>query len=465
MIFGFEDPSEITAGRLREGLLALQELVPHSYGARCTEALDFCGDRMGGYLDADIENTFSDADVQSSVRACGYTVPLTRKVIDRLSLLYKRDPKRRILSREDADVTDAARVYHEIAMRGALSDALRGAHRVLNLLGLSFVQVGVSGGQVVFDVLSGRDILLSPPEDGRTAGMENYDAAVLPKPYTIDGLRMYAFWSSRFHFLFDESGRIVEDFGDPGLGNPLGMIPLVRLAREAGDDLYPEPPESLVRANRRLNFAMTELFYTKKFQSFGQPVFVSDDDIQPELKVGVQHLVHVVRRDAAASGDFRFESPDAPIDEVKESVLDFLRLSARLHDVSPQSVEISNAVESGVSKLISERDALEVRERDARLFRRAEARIFELVCAFAGHYGESLSPLSQEGLSLQVDYPEEAPTLDPADRLALQERELQLGLKSIVDIYRERNPDAAGWSEEQVLATLSANAALNAQLR
>ena len=477
MIFDFQDPTEIAPERLRTGLLALQELVPWSYSAKCEEALDFCADRMGRYLDVDIESTFSDPEVQNSVRACAYTVPLARKVIDRLSLLYKRDPKRRLIVRGDSTRDESAgRLYHEIAFQGGLSDALRSAHRMANLLGLSFVQVGASGSRIVFDVLSGKDVLLSPPADGRVSSVEDYDALVLPKPYTVDGARVYAFWSARFHFLFDENGCIVDDFGDPELGNPLGAIPLIRLDREGSGELYPLPPESLVRANRQLNFAMTELFYTKKFQSFGQPVFVSDDDIQPDLKVGVQHLVHVVRRDAAASGDFRFESPDAPIREVKESVFDFLRLAARLHDVSPQSVDVSTVVESGVSKLVSERDSLEARERDTRLLRRVEGRIFELVCALTSHYrafeggpaaryGSDLALLDASKLALQVDYPEEAPSLDPADRLELQERELELGLKSIVDIYRERNPDAAGWSEAQVLETLRANAELNTQLR
>lgn len=475
MIFGFHSVADVTPTRLREGLTILEELVPAGYRQAVRRAQDFQGDRMGAYLDEDIAATFSDPEIQDSVRTCAFTVPLVRKVIERLSLLYKREPVRRVraLGEGQGAAPAAERLYGEIAFGGALSEVLRAALKSVNLLRLAIVGVAVSGDRLCFDLLSGRDVLLAPPPDGRAGEMQDYEAVVLPKPYRADGRRVFAFWSREFHFLFDEEGFVVEDFGDPALANPFGAIPFVRIDREPGAELYPMPLESLVAANRRLNFAITELFYTKKFQSFGQPVFVTDDEVRPDFKVGVQHLVHVIKRDAAASGDFRFESPHAPIGEVKDSVFDFLRLVARLHDVSPQSVDVSARVESGVSRALSERDALEARERDIALFRRTEDRLFEIVGAvaryhaaaggaLAARYGEALGALDPRRLGLLVDYPEVEPAIDPAERLTLQEREIALGLRNVVDVYRERNPDAAAWSADQVLAAIAANREANA---
>ncbi len=497
-IFNFHSAADVTPGRLKDGLFALRELVPPGYARRVRRAQDFQADRMEKYLVADIEETFSDKDVQNAVRSCGFMVPLVRKVIGQLSLLYKREPLRRLQplgskaltpipspngrgvpgGRGEGEVSvaqRAERLYGEIAFQGNLSEALRRCLEWANLLRVAFVQVAVAADRIAFDPLSPADVLLAPPPDGRVGDLSRYEAVVVPRPYLAEGRRAYAFWSEALHFVFDEEGKIAQDFGDPSLANPLGVIPFVRVDREPASDLYPLPAESLVTANQRLNFAATELFYTKKFQSFGQPVFVTDDDVKPDLKVGVQHLVHVVKRDAAASGDFRFESPKAPIAEVKDSIFDFLRLLARLHDVSPQSVDISATVESGISRLLSERDATESRERDTALFRYVEDRLFELTCRVASvyadtnmgpaaRYGADLKFLDSSRLGIQVRFPEAEPVVDPQARLQLRERELALGLKSIADVYREENPDAASWSEEEILTRIEENRRSNERL-
>ena len=477
-IFNFHSAADVTPARLKDGLLALQELVPAGYARRVRRAQDFQADRMEKYLVSDIEDTFSDKDVQNAVRSCGFMVPLVRKVIGQLSLLYKREPLRRLQALGEGaaqDIQRAERLYGEIAFQGNLSEALRRCLEWANLLRVAFVQVAVAADRIAFDPLSPADLLLAPPPDGRVGDFSRYEAVVVPRPYLAEGRRAYAFWSQALHFVFDEEGKIAQDFGDPSLANPLGIIPFVRVDREPASELYPLPAESLVTANQRLNFAATELFYTKKFQSFGQPVFVTDDDVKPDLKVGVQHLVHVVKRDAAASGDFRFESPKAPIAEVKDSIFDFLRLLARLHDVSPQSVDISATVESGISRLLSERDATESRERDTALFRFAEDRLFEMTCRVAAcyaetgvgpaaRYGTDLKLLDSSRLGLQVRFPEAEPVVDPQARLQLRERELALGLKSIADVYREENPDAASWSEGEILARIEENHRSNGRI-
>ncbi len=433
-----------------------RRLRPVSYERRVAELRDFWNDRSGAHLTADIESTFSDPDIRDSVAKSGLTLPLTRRIVRKLARLYRTDPARRIRLRADDGSGSAGteplrtaieRRYHSLCADSELTAALRTAQELFTLTGLAFIRAGFDG-ELFFECFAGDELLIIPAPGAPMSDPSRYAALIVPHVLP-NGAAEYAWWSADHHFVFAADGEIVNDFGDPELKNPYGRIPFVRIDGRGGD-LYPEPPESLVRANRVLNFALTELFYTIKFQCFGQPVWVSDDDTQPDFKVGVQHLIHVVKRDQAASGDFRFESPNAPIQPVKETIFEVARLAALLEGVPADTVDTQGRVESGVARWLAHSDNLEARASEVTRFRNAERDLFKIVSAIISHHRPA-EALRADLFTVEVDFNDSAPDLTPAEERTNDEADLRLGVLSPLDILRRRNPDLSRLPDDDVL--------------
>lgn len=426
---------------------------PASYDQRVAEARDYWHDRSGAHLAEDIRSTFSDGDIRQTVERSSITLPLVRRVVRKLARLYHAEPVRRVRpAGNDGDGGalrgEAERRYHRIATAGELTETMRMAQELYTLTGLVYVRVGYDRG-IFFETLGGDEVLPALPPGAPASDAGRYHSLLVPRTGG-DGRAEYVFWSDRLHFVFDSEGRITGDFGDPSLENPYGRIPFVRIDGRTGE-LFPDPPESLVRVNRVLNFALTELFYTIKFQCFGQPVWVSDENVAPDFKVGVQHLIHVVKRDQAAAGDFRFESPDAPVGPVKETVFEVARLAALLEGVPADTVDARGRVESGVARWLAQADSREIHAAEVARFRTAERHIFRTVAAVLAHH-EPGAPLGADQFTLETDFADPAPPLNPGEEHGADEADLRLGVISPADLLRRRNPDLARLSEEEILS-------------
>jgi len=447
-------PTGFSPPELKDLLDRARDGRPAAYGRRVAELRDFWLDRTERHLASDIDATFTDPDIRDSVLRSGLTLPLVRRIVKKLTGLYREEPARRVRLRreapeEEAASADAARAaagrrYHALAQEAELSLALGAAEELHTLTGLAWVRVGWDGS-LFFDTLAGDDLYAVAPPGAPAHDVSRYEAVLVPS-----GDGTFAYWSADHHFRFGEDGGITGDFGDPELKNPYGRIPFVRIDSRTGE-LYPHPPESLLRANRVLNFALTELFYTIKFQCFGQPVWVSDDDTRPDFKVGVQHLIHVVKRDQAAAGDFRFESPDAPVDSVKSAIFETARLAALLEGVPADTVDAEGRVESGVARWLARADSAQVRAAQAARFRTAERQVFETVAAVLRHHRPEDAP-DTERFTLETDFAEPAPDVSPQEQRELDAADLALGVVSPLDLLRRRNPDLARLPDADVLA-------------
>ncbi len=437
-----------------------------NYTQRVSELKDFWNDRSGAHLAADIESTFSDPDIRGSVARSGLTLPLVRRIVRKLSRLYRSGPVRRIRPLGPSPAgTDAETLresveqrYRRITLDGELDTAMRTAQELFTLTGLSIIRTG-HDSSLFFEVYSGDELYLVPPECGSLHDLSGYGAVIVPGTGP-DGKPRFTCWTPLHRFSFDESGRITDDFGRADLSNPYGRIPFVRIDGRTGE-LYPESPESLVRTNRVLNFALTELFHTIKFQCFGQPVWVSDEEARPDIKVGVQHLIHVVKRDAAAAGDFRFESPNAPIEPVKEAVFEVARLAALLEGVPADTVDARGRVESGVARWLAHADSLENRAAEVIRFRNAEREVFRTVAAVIAHHRPGPDEnLHAEQFTVETDFTDSVPELTPSEERSADEADLKLGVVSPVDLLRRRNPDLSRLPDDEVLRLWRKNLAL-----
>ncbi len=447
-------PDDFSPPALRDLLARAREGRPAAFGRRTAELRDFWLDRTERHLASDIDATFTDPDIRDSVLRSGLTLPLVRRIVKKRSGLYRGEPARKVRLRRETPAGDAApgedaraaaeRRYHALVQEAELSLALGAAEELHTLTGLAWVRAGWDGS-LFFDTLPGDSLYVLAPPGAPAHDVSRYEALIVPA-----GDGTFAYWSAEHHFRFAEDGSIADDFGDPELKNPYGRIPFVRIDSRTGE-LYPHPPESLLRANRVLNFALTELFYTIKFQCFGQPVWVSDDDTRPDFKVGVQHLIHVVKRDQAAAGDFRFESPDAPVDSVKSAIFETARLAALLEGVPADTVDAEGRVESGVARWLSRTDSADARAQSASRFRTAERQVFETVAAVLRHHSPEDAP-DTERFTLETDFAEPVPDVSPGEQRELDAADLELGVLSPLDLLRRRNPDLARLPDADVLA-------------
>lgn len=119
--------------------------------------------------------------------------------------------------------------------------------------------------------------------------------------------------------LFSEDGHVLREMGDSGQfdPNPYGILPVsyIRgvLSASAGE-FYGKPAISdAVAQNKMFNNYRSDLQRTLKMQGWAMPVFIGANE--PEKVVSQETFVDI----EDPSGNFKYESPDAPIAETLEA--------------------------------------------------------------------------------------------------------------------------------------------------
>jgi hypothetical protein len=184
-----------------------------------------------------------------------------------------------------------------------------------------------------------------------------------------------------------------------------------------------------------INQRLSDLFYTLQFQGFGVG-YVSGADFEGSelLTIGPGSMMTLPK-----DGEIGFATPNAPI-EASLAAIEFLTKYAAITNGLPAAtVSPDLAEESGVAKIVGNRELEELRRDDIATFARVEEQLFQVfrVVWNAHNPGRQIG----EAATLTVDFFDPKPSVSAVEQLKEWEGLLEMGLISPVDIIIERNPD------------------------
>tara|TARA_R100001530_G_scaffold423_1_gene661 strand:- start:599 stop:1936 length:1338 start_codon:yes stop_codon:yes gene_type:complete len=349
-------------------------------------------------------------------------VNITKRVIDRISLVYMTPPVR-LYSNEDTP---------DYFIQKNLK--LQRLERMTNLLDGVLVKpcwrIKDGKGCIEYDIIMDYEPLFD------TDPLNPY-AIVYPiaqKASVLDTTpEQFVYWDAENTFVFDNNGKQYTTDDNPDMVNPYGVLPFVECFRDGKpetDYLDTNASRDLIQTNLAMNVAETNKNANIMFQSFGY-LFVNGAGIDKDtMQIGQDKINYL-----GVDGSISIVSPPNAVPALDESIQSSYKMLAQNYHLPISFVEGTTA-SSGVALKMRNQELTDNRKSDVVRWKDIEYKLFELErLMIAVEQGKDAGDLED------VDYSESIDVLNNQEQRDKWEWELSKGLIDLADVLMQQNPD------------------------
>mgnify|MGYP003646873763 CR=1 FL=1 len=390
------------------------------------EALDYYNGETYDYT----SKYFSESTLNKVVSG---NINITKRVIDRVSLVYMTPP---IRTYTNEDVTD---FFIDKDLK------LQRLERITNLLDAVLLKPcwrtkDDGYGCIEYDIISDYEPIF---------GDDPLKPEAIVYPITMkatvmdDTPEQFAYWDKENHFIFDRNGKQYTQEDNPDMINPYGVLPFVECFREGKPEfsyLDTNASNDLIATNLGINVAETNKNANVMFQSFGY-LFVNGSGIDKDSMVVGQDKINYMGVD----GSISIVSPPNAIPALDESIQSSYKMLAQNYHLPISFVEGTSAA-SGIALKMRNIELTDDRKSDITRWREIEFKLFEL---------ERLMIAVEEGKDAgdldDVDFSESVDVLSDKEQREKWDWELSHGLIDLADIMMQKNPDLTREEAEDYL--------------
>ena len=393
-----------------------QQEKKNEWKAQRYEALDY----YSGITSAYTEHYFSGTTAKKIPIG---NVNITKRIIDRVSLVYMTPPKR-VYTRED--LTDMF-VHKDMK--------LQRLERMTNLLDSVLIKPcwrykDDGTGCIEYDIIVDYECVFGD-DPLKPIG---YVYPISSKSSVLDDTpELWAYWDKENHYIFDANGNIVTNEENPDNINPYPVLPFVDCWRDGKPEtewLDTTASHDLIQTNLAINVAETNKNANVMFQSFGY-LFVNGAGIDKDtMKIGQDKINYL-----GVDGSISIVSPPNAIPALDESIKSSYKLLSQNYHLPTSFVEGTTA-ESGVALKMRNIELTDDRKSDVEKWRDVEFKIFDIETRIiAVEMGQDAGYLED------VDFQESVEILSDKEQREKWEWELSHGLIDKADIMMQKNPD------------------------
>ena len=283
-----------------------------------------------------------------------YNVNLTKKLINRISLVYK-----------DAPIRDVENdLYYDLT-----SDKdwkMKSFERIHNLLGTIAVHVCWEDDKFVYHPIMNFVPVMDPYNPLKPIGL-TYPLNKATADWRNTEEDLFVYWSADEHYMFNSSGKIIKVNEDNV--NPYGVLPFVFIQPNSMvDEFWNEGAMDIALGNKQIDLAMTMLQHHIRTAG-GQYVIEGRVDAN-NIQLGLNKVVVI------DEGSMSNISSNTSINDIKEGIQFQLKTIAFNNNLN-FDFGLSGS-KSGVALKIENLELLEAREDEVEKWRRAEKQIYEI---------------------------------------------------------------------------------------
>lgn len=344
---------------------------------------------------------------------------ITRRVIDRISLVYMNPPIR--------EYTNSA----VVDMMKGLNHKLQRAEKMTNLLEVILLKPTWRNGYVELDIIRDYEPIFG--DDPLTPIAITYPLSV--KDSVMDTTpEMWAYWDEQNHYTYEKStGKVFTTAENPDMLNPYSLLPFVECYKNGKPEasyIDTDASPDLVATAEEINVMNFNLNVNIQFQSFGMG-FISGSNIDyDKIEIGPDKWSAL-----GHDGTLGIVSPPNTVDAVSKAIKDRYTLLAQNYGLDATFVEGTSA-ESGVSRRLRMQELLDNRASDVVRWNEVERNIFDIVSRIiAVELGRDA------GFLLSVDYTESTEILSAEEQRVKWDWEIEKGLIDKADILMQQDPD------------------------
>ena len=380
-------------------------------------------DAMEYYKGRSLPYTMDYFDTSLFEKVPPANINVTKRIIDRVSLVYMKPPKRTYTKEE------TPMLFHHKDFK------LQRAERMCNLLDAVLIKPCMRFNDknemhIEYDIIFDYEPIFG--DDPLTPEAIVYPIA--SKDSVLDDTpELHVYWDKDNTYTFDNNGKIYTDEMNPDMINPYGVLPFVECWRDGKPEssyLDTDASTDLIQTNALINVAETNKAANIMFQSFGY-IYVNGSMIEKDdLEVGADKITFL-----GADGTMSLVSPPNTVESITSAVTTAYKMLAQNYHIDISFVEGTTA-QSGVAIKLRNSELTDARVSDVIKWREIEKELFELEkLIIAVDMGKDAGDLEQ------VDFEESMEVLSDKEQREKWEWELANGLIDRADILMQKDPD------------------------
>ena len=388
-----------------------QQQAKNKWRERREMALDYYNGRTERYTKKYFSSTLSHKVPIANVN-------ITKRIIDRISLVYMVAPKRQYT---DPDIVDYF-VEKDFKMQRL--------ERFTNLLDSCLVKVTFRNGLLDYDIIHDFEPMFGD-DPLRPIG---YTYPLSTKSEVLDTTpELFAYWDMENTFIYDRNGKIYDDADNPEHINFYGMLPFVECFREGRPEyayLDTEPVNDIIKTNTVVNVAETNKSANIHFQSFGY-IYANGSQIdKKDLQIGQDQIYYL-----GVDGTLNITSPPNSVPALTDSIKESYKMLAQNYHL-PTSFADGTTAESGVALRLRNQELQDDKKSDIVKWNDVEKNIFDVERQVL-----TTELMINAGELESVDFGETADILSAQEQRDQWEWELSKGIIATADILMKMDSD------------------------
>ena len=388
-----------------------QQQSKNKWRTRREMALDYYNGRTERYTKKYFSSTLSHKVPIANVN-------ITKRIIDRISLVYMVAPKRQYT---DPDIVDYF-VEKDFKMQRL--------ERFTNLLDSCLVKVTFRNGLLDYDIIHDFEPMFGD-DPLRPIG---YTYPLSTKSEVLDTTpELFAYWDMENTFIYDRNGKIYDDADNPEHINFYGMLPFVECFREGRPEyayLDTEPVNDIIKTNTVVNVAETNKSANIHFQSFGY-IYANGSQIdKKDLQIGQDQIYYL-----GVDGTLNVTSPPNSVPALTDSIKESYKMLAQNYHL-PTSFADGTTAESGVALRLRNQELQDDKKSDIVKWNDVEKNIFDVERQVL-----TTELMINPGELESVDFGETADILSAQEQRDQWEWELSKGIIDTADILMKMDSD------------------------
>ena len=345
-------------------------------------------------------------------------VNITKRVIDRISLVYMKPPKREYSNENVSSILNKK------------DFKMQRAERMTNLLENILIKPTWRNGVLDYDIIMDFEPMFG--DDPLRPTAFTYPLSI--KSSVMDNTpELTAYWDAEHTFIYDGSGKILDNPENPDHINHYGVLPFVECFKNGRPEysyMDTSPAVDCIATNLEINVSETNSNANTMFQSFGY-MYVNGSQVEKDkLDVGQDKISFL-----GIDGTLNIVSPPNTVEALASSIEHSYKLLAQNYHLNISFVEGTTAM-SGVAIKLRNQELTDSRISDVIRWKGVENKMFEIESIILG-----VEAGINAGELLKVDYEENEEILSDEEKRAKWEWELSHGFKDRADILIEKDPD------------------------
>ena len=346
-------------------------------------------------------------------------INITKRVIDRISLVYMKAPIRDYSNENTPDF-----FYQK-------DHKMQRAERLCNLLECILIKPTWRNERMEYDLI--RDWEPMFDDDPLNPYAITYPLQI--RSTVMDTTpELWAYWDYEHHFIYEKgTGKKIIQEDNPEMTNPYSMLPFVKCYRDGQPEssyFDTDASPDLIATNEAVNVAEYNKNANIMFQSFGFGYITGSNIEKEKLDIGQDKWSFL-----GHDGSLNMISPPNSVPSLVDSIESSYKMLAQNYHLSISFVDGTSA-ESGVALRLRNQELMDSRRSDVERWKTIEKNTFEVESRIL-----AVEAGRDAGFLLNIDYEESTEILSDQEQREKWDWELSHGLIDEADILIQQDPE------------------------